>query len=460
MFVCALVAACDDGTSPNYRVEVVDGDNQHGAIGEQAERPLTVRVLGSDGGPAAGVAVAWRVLEGGAGVRETGVLSDGEGLARTAATYGVEPGTALVLAEAGGVSVHFRLSAERWWRSVGAGLHHSCALSSVGEAYCWGGNDFAQLGDASDTNRTRPVPVSGRTRFASLALGWVHSCGLGRDGSVYCWGDNRSGQLGVGDSNLRHTPSRVPLNEPAVAVGAGYLHSCAVLRSGAAYCWGSNAYETLGTASTGAVCALGPCAMTPTRVAGDVRFVGISAGEFHTCAWTAEGAAYCWGWNSDGEVGTGAAPGEVYRTPARVHGSDEFREVVAHARHSCGVTISGAALCWGRNATGETGSGGWAPTQLAAEVNFRTISTGTLYTCATSADGRTICFGDQTGNSRTNAPRLFSTPAFTRVGVGFAHSCGAAASEVWCWGSNSQGQLGPGGTDEYQSAPVNVPLPN
>ena len=110
-----------------------------------------------------------------------------------------------------------------------------------------------------------------------------------------------------------------------------------------------------------------------------------------------------------GEVGNGAEPGRVYGTPVRVSGPRAFREVVAHARHSCGITDTGSALCWGRNATGETGSGGWAPVELAGGLTFRSISTGSLYTCATSDDGRAACFGDQSGGNASGSTGT-STP--------------------------------------------------
>jgi hypothetical protein len=90
---------------------------------------------------------------------------------------------------------------------------------------------------------------------------------------------------------------------------------------------------------------------------------------------------------------------------------------------------------------------------------MRGISTGNLYTCATLADGRTACFGDQSGRSAASGAEVLSTPAFTDVAVGFAHSCGVAGSQAWCWGSNTSGQLGPLAAAGYRADPVDVPLP-
>jgi hypothetical protein len=206
-------------------------------------------------------------------------------------------------------------------------------------------------------------------------------------------------------------------------------------------------------------CAGQPCALAPAAVPSETPFAAVAAGEFHTCALAHDGSVHCWGWNSAGEVGTGDAPGRIYALPARVHGARTFREISAHSRHSCAVTEAGSALCWGRSATGESGAGGWAPTELAGELTFRAISTGNLYTCATSADARTACFGDQAGLSFSRSPRILATPPFTRVGVGFRHSCGVASTGVWCWGDGSYGQLGPEAPSGYHPEPVRVPLP-
>jgi alpha-tubulin suppressor-like RCC1 family protein len=452
---------CDGGASAEgHRLEVLDGDGQVGELGAPAPRPLAVRVLDLAGRPAAGVGVVWRVLEGGARVSATEARTDAAGVSRTEVTFGIDTGAALVLAESEGGSARFRLRGERRWRSAGAGLVHSCALSSVGEAYCWGGNHAAQLGDGSEAARAAPAPVSGWARFSALAVGWLHGCALDLSGNVLCWGSNDSGQLGTGDRDVRHRPTLVPVGEAAVAIAAGYQHSCAVGRSGAAYCWGSNAQGALGSpVLTGVECSGEPCALTPARVRSELRFVTVAAGEFHTCALAAGGGAHCWGWNSAGEVGTGEPPGLVLEVPAPVHGAHVFTGIAAHARHSCALAEGGRALCWGRSATGESGAGGWAPVELPGGLALSTIDTGNLYTCGAVAGGGRACFGDQSGLTFRTGPHVSTAPAFTYVGVGFAHSCGVAGPEVWCWGANTHGQLGPAGAAGDGATPVRVPLP-
>ena len=105
---------------------------------------------------------------------------------------------------------------------VTTGATHACALDASGNAWCWG------LGATAKSETRRPAgntasfaqPVAGGITFRALAAGTQHTCGIGTDNNVYCWGDNEYGQLGVGYHNLGFsgfnyvdrigTPQRVP----------------------------------------------------------------------------------------------------------------------------------------------------------------------------------------------------------------------------------------------------------
>jgi alpha-tubulin suppressor-like RCC1 family protein len=95
--------------------------------------------------------------------------------------------------------------------AIAAGDEHTCALKG-GQVYCWGYNDYGQLGDGTTTDRTTPTLVAdgamGNSGVTAVAAGWYHTCAL-KGGQVYCWGWNGNGQLGDGTNTNRTTPTLV-----------------------------------------------------------------------------------------------------------------------------------------------------------------------------------------------------------------------------------------------------------
>lgn len=106
------------------------------------------------------------------------------------------------------------------YSDIVAGGFSTCALTSGGEAHCWGANWNGILGIGStEDNVWSPAAVMGGLRFVELAAGQRHICGLTREGELYCWGDNDFGQLGDGTREPRAAPVRVPA--PAIQLAGG-----------------------------------------------------------------------------------------------------------------------------------------------------------------------------------------------------------------------------------------------
>jgi serine/threonine protein kinase/alpha-tubulin suppressor-like RCC1 family protein len=94
-------------------------------------------------------------------------------------------------------------------RTVAAGLNHTCALTTGGTAYCWGANNFGQLGDGTKNRHTRPTAVQGAGALVALFPGSSHTCGRNGGGEVFCWGYNIDGQLGSGGREDSIVPIKV-----------------------------------------------------------------------------------------------------------------------------------------------------------------------------------------------------------------------------------------------------------
>jgi len=134
------------------------------------------------------------------------------------------------------------------------GFLHACLLDDAGKAYCWGKNGAGELGNGTNDNSSTPVPVQmdhlpGVT-FTRIAAGFYHTCAEASNGKLYCWGDNQYGQLGDGTATHRNVPTEVETGHlPGVTLSGaalGQWHTCALGSDGRSYCWGYNQYGQLG----------------------------------------------------------------------------------------------------------------------------------------------------------------------------------------------------------------------
>ena len=102
-----------------------------------------------------------------------------------------------------------------------------------------------------------------------------------------------------------------------------------------------------------------------------VSFATVSArGYNHTCGVTTSGDAYCWGKNSFGQLGDGTTTDRL--TPTPVIGGLTFPAISAGGNHTCGVTPSGDAYCWGDNTSGQLGDGTTTDSSVPVPVSGQT----------------------------------------------------------------------------------------
>ena len=372
--------------------------------------------------------------------------------------------------------------------SLTAGAHSTCGVTASGVAHCWGDNFFGQLGfgEVGIGAGTRPswtpaavgpLPVAGGLTFASVSGGRWHTCGLTSAGAVYCWGmatAGRLGRVGVPDADScdiaqqRDTaharcvaaPVVVPGVPPFQTLSVGGVHTCALTATGHAYCWGADHYGEVGDG--GGVSAHG---LPPTPVAGEHTFTSLSAGGWHTCGLTPTGHAYCWGYNNWGQLGDGSSVNRDM--PVAVAGGVRFVSISAGVTHTCGVTPTGDAYCWGDNYYGQLGDGSSSSTNIPAAVSggpFASLSAGEFHTCGLSPGGVAYCWGgnwegalgDGSGSGRNTPVAVAGGLAFSELTLGRAHTCGLTTVRVaYCWGWNLVGQLGDGSATD-RPVPVKV----
>jgi alpha-tubulin suppressor-like RCC1 family protein len=227
---------------------------------------------------------------------------------------------------------------------------------------------YGQVGAGSSAdNLLVPTRATSELSFTHLCAGESHNCALATDGSVHCWGQNDDGELGLaGDLAPRNVPTRVSALDGRSwrGVACGSFHSCALSTEGAVFCWGGNQRGNLGRGGGLADDSV------PEPIQSALAFATLACSGSHCCA-TEEGTnrAFCWGGNTDGEVGDGTTFDAV-PVPKWIAPGMRFTGFGLGARHSCGIDDGGSLHCWGCNTDGQLGVGDTAQRLVPSRVCF------------------------------------------------------------------------------------------
>ncbi|HQZ86420.1 MAG TPA: hypothetical protein PLB21_12445, partial [Actinomycetota bacterium] len=357
------------------------------------------------------------------------------------------------------------------WATPQYQLYWSATGSGSGTNLHSGPSNDRQYNHDTGTN----VPADANLLFTEVAAGDTHACGISQ-GTVYCWGTNDYGELGLGTTTAAAAPKAVTygglVGRFATDVTAGTDFTCAIA-DGQAFCWGRGASGRLGTGNSAN--ATTPTAVTTNTMIGTVT--SLSAGGSHACA-VAAGVAYCWGLGDDGRLGNGASSGSQVNPIAVTTSSTPLAgrtisSISAGTSHSCAVADA-MAFCWGLNTNGRLGDNTTTARTTAVAVltsgvlmgrSVSRISAGAAHTCAI-ADAKAFCWGNgasgRLGNSTTSqslAPVAVTTSSMSgsvsAISAGSAHTCAIASAAAWCWGAGTSYGLGNGSTANL-SAPGTV----
>ena len=372
-------------------------------------------------------------------------------------------------------------------KDVAVGSDHACALRSNGAVWCWGANQYGQLGNglidsiipcpddagSCDINLianlpvpvvelpsqaiaisagpgsscavlsggvwcwgagygAHPVQVSNTVNTSAVAVGAFATCALGSDGTVSCWGDNRTGQLGNGSLTSTVAPASAPVSvtgiTDAIAVRSGPRaeSTCALQFGGGVLCWGDNFAGQLGNGGqTGMIDGVAANSLVPVPVIGLTdAAVNIAVGGLHACAVLASGSAACWGSNTWGMLGNGTTVDSS--TAVAVVGLTNVQEIAAGGGTTCAVLSDGTATCWGLNTFFQLGDGNTDPTENRLQPNLNNPVSGLK--------------GVQFQGPITLGEHL----PFQYFSGGNDFYCAVVNNGVYCWGHDIAGSLGDG----------------
>ncbi len=211
-----------------------------------------------------------------------------------------------------------------------------------------------------------------------------------------------------------------------------YFTTCALDTEGKVYCWGADYFGSLGDGGPVSSTLTGelPVEVDTSGVLAGKTIVHIGVGMASVCAMDSDGQVYCWGTNSNGELGNGTT--EHASSPTAVvmdgdlSGKTPAKLSVGYS-HACVNTTEGKVYCWGSNAFGALGSGEGDSTSVSQ--TYETEPTA-VETAGTVMDGKVI----------------------TRIDTGLYYTCAIDDSKyVYCWGWDAYGMLGNGNATYSQN---------
>jgi len=403
LILLAAVVGCGSDSTPvtpppaeTAVVTLASGDAQKGQFDAALPAPLVVSVSTPTGDPLPNVKVNWGVVAGGGSLSSASSLTDQNGIASVIWTLGSE----------------VNQSVKAWTDIEGA---QSIIFSATGQ-YPVVPPPVSALSAWPDTNviftgMTRTLSLSvvrGTTSTNEPAESWSTS-----DASVATVENGVITAVGAGhatvtarlenhDSPPIHvfvTPAPSPALRFSTASG-----SCGLTTDGLLYCWDfafpqmPGPFDRCRTFFRGTVTSMYRCSEIPRLVSADLRFKALTG----SCAVTVDGAPYCWGGNTNGELGLGFADGAT-RGLTRVPTDGEFVEVAASFFTRCARRIDGVILCWGSNFRGDAGIGSpevsvssvVQPTPINTTVRFLKLGSGG--NCGLGADSTAYCWGSFVG---------------------------------------------------------------
>ncbi len=372
------------------------------------------------------------------------------------------------------------------FKSLKAASNRSCAITEGGALYCWGDNTSAQVTTPPEWSFQHVVNASGipaitlidsapmsnnsydpalhrhilsiSTQSQANHLCMIVSNGSPSAGDVVCLGKPDPEQIlgGASSDGVVPSPNGIKFSQ----VKTGIKVTCALSEDGELYCSGVSASLPGGVAST--LTRLQPGLPLPQRV------LDFAVGDDHICTILQNEQLYCWGFNSEGQLGPNAPALDSLRdyldgtlphfdTSIEGQSINQFSKVYASDTQTCAIATNEQIYCWGKNL---------GPPRRASNVGWR-VQSATLghqhncliYNEATGgATGRVACAGangyGQLGTGTTDiyfpspptgdlvpvtkATDLLPLENVTQIGVGPTHTCAiTVTNHLWCWGRNA-----------------------
>lgn len=360
-------------------------------------------------------------------------------------------------------------------KEVAAGYAHSAVLTEEGEVWCFGRNDFGQIGNGTTTRSATPQKAKVNVKFTSVTAGKNHTVAIDENGMIWAWGDNQYGQ--VGNKSTKNTLSPVCITKDIdakfiqVVSSSNADYTLALDELGNVWAWGQGMYGTFGNGYT-------TSSNIPVQTTKDKKFVKLAAGHYHAAAIDQSGNIWTWGTNmkenkKDGGF-LGTADFKNYYSPVQISTGIEYSDISADEMSTVATDSLGNVWTWGSNknyllADGSTKDAN-APQQLDLTIKYADVEVGFINGAALDKEGVVYTWGVNStygalGNGTTDKAdtdsKLTAISGFdakiTDIAVGATHTLAIdEIGNVYAWGGGISGNIGNGEKTAANPTPVMI----
>jgi hypothetical protein len=299
--------------------------------------------------------------------------------------------------------------------------YHSMALFDDGSLYAWGANSYGQLGLGTTINNYVPTLVGGLPEIIDFSLGYHFSLALASDGSVWTWGGGVSAATQLAATGIKG----IAAND----------------------CCSSSEYYLLqqdGTVLRGS-----------SLVAGLSNIKEIKAGHGYLLALGEDGIVWALGSNARGQLGYGQDTSSV-SSPVQVSKITNIQSIETGNYQSFAIDADGQLFAWGNNGNAQLGDGTIinrnVPVLVSGLTNVAKVAAGHSHTLVRTESGDMYGMGSVSG-IYSSTPRKLSEEKVTSIGAGHLSSFFITEDGLsYSFGSNTNGQLGDGTTQDHSEA--------
>lgn len=347
------------------------------------------------------------------------------------------------------------------------------------EIYCFGANNYGQLGIGSFDKQYVPVLLPFEThdmKIKQIACGMEHTILVTQNGECFGLGNNDGGELGLGKNHCSRVemlslskpqcysycnPTKINLKSFHVEeVIAGGYYNFAVTKNKQTnekqiFCWGQNEDGQLGINKY-------EDQYVPTEFKFEdknMKIIQIGCGVNFTSLVINNGDCFVFGNNESGQLGLKkklkkiCIPQKVEITQNK-HVQIEFQKIIPGGYHIFAITKNKQTkqteiYCWGANFYGQLGMEEkriYSPVQM-INSNIQRIICGIIHTVFIMKNGESFSSEDIEFNQvMMFYDQFFKTEKkeFSEIYIGRSYNFIMFRREkkIHCWGSNSEGQLG------------------